>query len=151
MFQPAFLRRTLRLERALVDRITFITLCRTIAMFDGPWDRCANAKKTSSECELLWTKAAAAGASGNLTQMPARSYVRDLKRADVTGTAACPILSSPPLVSRGMVRDTASTGPGSGRSSTGAGSSTEQHGCQGQLGLHFPRSPCEAGMPISGT
>lgn len=92
-----------------------------LAQTSGTTTGGANAKMTSAECQSVWNKAAGSGASGTLTQTQAQAYVQDFKRADANSDGSLSNAEFTTACQNGMVKDTASTGSGSGSTSTGSG------------------------------
>ena len=81
---------------------------------------------TSAECQSVWSKAAGSGATGSLTETQAQAYVQDFKRADTNQDGTLSNAEFTTACQQGMVRDSATTGAGSGGSgsnSTTGGSS----------------------------
>lgn len=74
---------------------------------------------TQAQCDSLWNKVDASN-SGNVTQAQAQSYVADFKSADANNDGKLSSTEFRNACARGIVKDTATTGSGSGTS----GSST---------------------------
>jgi hypothetical protein len=80
----------------------------------------ATQKMTQAECQSVWSKADASSA-GSLTQAQAQPYVTNFTSADTNKDSKLSSAEFLAACQQGMVKDTATTGSGSGASGTTTG------------------------------
>lgn len=98
----------------------------------------AATKMSSTDCQALWTRintnSTGGNAAGGMTPTQAQAYVQDFKSVDTNSDGRLVMAEFMTACQGGMVRDSATTGSGSGASGTSGSSGSSDTGTVGTSG-----------------